>query len=58
MNGTKRTFGKFVFALFVLVIALAVIKNPANTGNAVGNVWQWLNDAAAGVGSFVTSVFG
>lgn len=57
MNGAKRSGSKILVGIVVLILLLAVIKEPVASGDATQNVWQWINSAAGNVGQFLQSVF-
>lgn len=56
MNGVKKTGGKVIGILVIVLIGLVVIKHPAATGNAGSELWNWLNGAADSLGDFLAKL--
>lgn len=53
MNNVKRTSGKLLFVLIIVVIFLVIINQPKVSGNAASDFWDWLNSAATAIGNFI-----
>lgn len=52
MTRTRRA----LVVILVIFLIYAVVNDPAQSGNFVGDIWDWLRGAADSIGTFFDNV--